>query len=89
MPKPKHRGALRRRWQTQPRRKQRYVVLMTVCLLLFALAAPVGALAGADWGIVMCVVAAAIPPVAVILGNIADPRDPKNHDARYGPNAPR
>lgn len=78
-----------RRWRGQPRRRRRYEALMAACLLLFALSAPVGMLLGAGWGLAMCVAATAIPPVAVVIANTAAPRDPKDHDARYGPNAPR
>lgn len=82
-------GTALRRWRNQPRRMRRYEELMSVCLVLFVLSAPVGMLFGADWGVAMCVVAAIIPPVAVIIANSADPDDPKDHDAKFGPNAPR
>lgn len=69
------------------RRVRRYVWLMGACLVLFGLSAPVGSLFGTGWGIAMCVVASVIPPVAVAIANLADPDDPADHDARFGPNA--
>ncbi|TDQ50305.1 DUF3099 domain-containing protein [Actinorugispora endophytica] len=69
------------------RRVRRYAWLMGACLLLFGLSAPVASLFGAGWGIAMCAVAAVIPPVAVIIANSSDPDDPRDHDARFGPNA--
>ncbi len=60
---------------------------MGTCLVLFAGSLPVYYLFGAGWAIAMCAVAMVIPPVAVIIGNAADPRDPGEGDTRYGPNA--
>ncbi|NYH55443.1 uncharacterized membrane protein YgaE (UPF0421/DUF939 family) [Nocardiopsis arvandica] len=69
------------------RRVRRYGLVMGVCLALFAGALPVYYLFGTGWAVAMCVVAAFLPPVAVTLGNLADPDDPEDHDTRYGPNA--
>ncbi len=80
---------VRDRWRNAPRRRRRYVVLMAVCLLLFALAVPVGMLAGVEWAIALCVVAAVIPPVAVFIANSPDPDDPREREARFGPNVRR
>ncbi|MEU3018101.1 MULTISPECIES: DUF3099 domain-containing protein [unclassified Nocardiopsis] len=69
------------------RRKIRYTVVMGLCLLLFAGATPVYYLFGVGWAVAMCAVAMVLPPVAVTLGSISDPDDPRDHDNRYGPNA--
>ncbi|WP_026117246.1 DUF3099 domain-containing protein [Nocardiopsis alkaliphila] len=69
------------------RRKTHYALLMGLCLVLFAGAAPVYYLFGSGWAVAMCVVASILPPIAMTLGNIADPNDPRDHDNRYGPNA--
>ncbi|GAB3213614.1 DUF3099 domain-containing protein [Marinactinospora thermotolerans] len=69
------------------RRYRRYAWLMGICLTLFAGSLPVYYLAGTGWAVAMCAVAAVLPPVAVIIGNSADPTDPADHDARYGPNS--
>ncbi|MUL40519.1 DUF3099 domain-containing protein [Streptomonospora sp. PA3] len=71
------------------RRKRRYISLMTACLVLFGGSLPVYYLAGTGWALAMCAVAMVLPPVAVILGNTADPGDPEDRDTGYGPNAPR
>lgn len=64
-----------------------YALLMGLCLVLFAGATPVYYLFGTGWAVAMCVVASILPPIAMTLGNIADPNDPRDHDNRYGPNA--
>lgn len=69
------------------RRVRRYSWLMGTCLVLFAGSLPVYYLFGTGWAVAMCAVALVIPPVAAVVGNIADPRDPGDHDSRYGPNA--
>ncbi|TQN31760.1 DUF3099 family protein [Haloactinospora alba] len=71
------------------RRKRRYTAIMVTCLVLFAGSFPVYHLWGV-WGAAgMCAVAMLLPPVAAAIGNIADPSDPGDHAARYGPNADR
>ncbi|WP_017607537.1 DUF3099 domain-containing protein [Nocardiopsis xinjiangensis] len=69
------------------RRVRQYSLLMGTCVLLFAASAPVYFLFGTGWAVAMCVVASVLPPVAMTLGNLADPDDPRDHDARYGTNA--
>ncbi|MEU3310122.1 DUF3099 domain-containing protein [Nocardiopsis sp. NPDC006832] len=69
------------------RRKLWYVLLMGTCLVLFAASAPVYHFFGTGWAVAMCVVASVLPPIAMTVGNIADPDDPRDHDNRYGPNA--
>ena len=69
------------------RRKLRYGLLMGACVLLFAGALPVYYVFGTGWAVAMCVVASIIPPVAMTVGSVADPADPRDHDNRYGPNA--
>ncbi|MBE3000466.1 DUF3099 domain-containing protein [Nocardiopsis sp. HNM0947] len=69
------------------RRVRQYSLVMGVCVLLFAASAPVYFLFGTGWAVAMCVVASVLPPVAMTLGNLADPDDPRDHDAVYGPNA--
>ncbi len=62
---------------------------MGSCLVLFAGSLPVYYVFGVEWAVAMCLVAMVIPPFAAIIGNISDPRDPRDHDSRYGPNAER
>lgn len=69
------------------RRVRQYSVLMGVCLVLFAGSLPVYYLFGTGWAVAMGAIAAVIPPIAMTLGNLADPKDPEDHDNRYGPNA--
>ncbi|AFR07739.1 DUF3099 domain-containing protein [Nocardiopsis alba] len=69
------------------RRKVQYALVMGLCLVLFAGSAPVYYLFGTGWAVAMCVIAMFLPPIAVTLGNISDPDDPRDHDNRYGPNA--
>lgn len=69
------------------RRTRQYSIVMGTCLVLFAGSAPVYLLFGTGWAVAMGVVAALLPPVAMTLGNLADPDDPEDRDARYGPNA--
>ncbi|HIY41273.1 MAG TPA: DUF3099 domain-containing protein [Candidatus Nocardiopsis merdipullorum] len=69
------------------RRVRQYSVLMGICLLLFAGSLPVYYLFGTGWAVAMGAVASVIPPIAMTLGNIADPKDPEDRDNRYGPNA--
>lgn len=60
---------------------------MGTCLVLFAGSLPVWYLFGTAWALAMCLVAMVLPPIAAVVGNSADPRDPGEHDTRYGPNA--
>lgn len=69
------------------RRKLRYGLFMGACVLLFAGALPVYYQFGAGWAVAMCVVASVLPLVAMTVGSIADPADPRDRDNRYGPNA--
>ncbi|WP_017537378.1 MULTISPECIES: DUF3099 domain-containing protein [Nocardiopsis] len=69
------------------RRIRRYAWLMGACLLLFGGSLPVYYLFGVGWAVAMCAVAMVLPPVAAVIGNTQDPGDPRDHDARYGPNA--
>ncbi|WP_131098642.1 DUF3099 domain-containing protein [Streptomonospora litoralis] len=69
------------------RRARRYTALMATCLVLFGGSLPVYYLFGAGWALAMCAVAMVLPPIAVILGNTADPADPREDDTGYGPNA--
>ena len=69
------------------RRVRQYSVLMGICLLLFAGSLPVYYLFGTGWAVAMGAVASVIPPIAMTLGNIADPTDHEDRDNRYGPNA--
>ncbi|MDA0565601.1 DUF3099 domain-containing protein [Streptomonospora sp. S1-112] len=71
------------------RRVRRYAWLMGTCLVLFGGSLPVYYLLGSGWALAMCAVAMVLPPIAVIIGNTADPDDPRDHDAGYGPNAER
>lgn len=71
------------------RRVRRYVWLMGICLTLFAGSLPVYYLVGVGWAVAMCGVAMVIPPFAAVIGTISDPRDPRDHDTLYGPNAER
>ncbi|WP_285733822.1 DUF3099 domain-containing protein [Nocardiopsis sp. ATB16-24] len=69
------------------RRVRQYGLVMGTCLILFAGSLPVYYLFGTGWAVAMCAVAALLPPVAVTLGTLGDPRDPQDRDNRYGPNA--
>jgi len=69
------------------RRVRQYSVLMGIRLFLFAGSLPVYYLFGTGWAVAMGAVASVIPPIAMTLGNIADPKDPEDRDNRYGPNA--
>lgn len=69
------------------RRVRQYSVLMGICLFLFAGSLPVYYLFGTGWAVAMAAIASVIPPIAMTLGNLADPRDPEDRDNRYGPNA--
>lgn len=71
------------------RRKRRYTAIMVTCLVLFVGSFPVYHLWGVWAGVSMCAVAMVLPPVAATIGNIADPSDPDDHSARYGPNVER
>ncbi|HEV7628018.1 MAG TPA: DUF3099 domain-containing protein [Streptomyces sp.] len=57
------------------RRRKRYFVLMTTCLVLFVSAWSFVRLWSVPAAIAMCVVAAVIPPVAAIAGNRREPDD--------------
>lgn len=57
------------------RRRRRYFLLMAVCLLLFVGAWTVVRLWSVPVAVGMCVVAAAIPPVATIVANRREPDD--------------
>jgi hypothetical protein len=57
------------------RRRKRYFVLMTTCLVLFISAWSFVRLWSVPAAIAMCVVAAVIPPVAAITGNKREPDD--------------
>jgi hypothetical protein len=57
------------------RRRRRYFVLMTVCLVLFVSAWGVVRLWSVPLAIAMCLVAAAIPPLAAFAANRRDPDD--------------
>ncbi|HWM40032.1 MAG TPA: DUF3099 domain-containing protein [Streptomyces sp.] len=57
------------------RRRKRYFVLMTACLVLFISAWAFVRLLSVPAAIGMCVVAMVIPPVAAIAGNRRDPDD--------------
>ncbi|MES0836453.1 DUF3099 domain-containing protein [Nocardiopsis tropica] len=69
------------------RRVRQYGILMGVCLVLFAGSLPVYYVFGTGWAVAMCAVASVLPPVAATLGNLADPADPQDRGARFGPNA--
>lgn len=69
------------------RRKRQYIIVMGACLVLFAGAAPVYVFLSTGWAMAMGAVALLLPPVAMTLGNLADPNDPEDRDARFGPNA--
>lgn len=60
------------------KRKRRYFWLMGLCLVLILLAWNVVRLWSVTAAIVMSVVAALIPPVAVILGNASNREDRSN-----------
>ena len=64
-----------------------YTILMGLCLVLFAGALPVYYLFGPGWAVAMGVAASVLPPIAMTLGNLADPDDPRDRDNKYGPNA--
>ncbi|MEV1007513.1 DUF3099 domain-containing protein [Streptomyces sp. NPDC049881] len=66
------------------RRRRRYFALMAVCLVLFVGAGTVVRLWSVPLAIAMCVVAAAIPPLAAITANRRGPDDPW-WDERDGP----
>ncbi|MFC4561804.1 DUF3099 domain-containing protein [Nocardiopsis mangrovi] len=68
------------------RRKRQYGWLMGSCLVLFIGALPAYYLVGVWLALIMCAVAAVLPPIAVFVGNIGDPDDPEDHDVRFGPN---
>ncbi|UGY94108.1 DUF3099 domain-containing protein [Streptomyces gobiensis] len=51
------------------RRRRRYFALMTVCLTLFISAWAFVRLFSVPLAVAMCVIAAAIPPIAVIVAN--------------------
>nr|WP_199185920.1 DUF3099 domain-containing protein [Streptomyces carminius] len=55
------------------RRRRRYFALMTLCLLLFVGAWAFVRLWSVPLAIAMCVVAAAIPPVAAVVANRRGP----------------
>jgi hypothetical protein len=57
------------------RRRRRYFVLMAVCLVLFVSAWGFVRLWSVPLAIAMCVVAAAIPPIAAIAANRREPDD--------------
>lgn len=69
------------------RRVRQYSLVMGLCLVLFAGALPVYYAFGPGWAVAVCAVASVLPPVAATLGNLADPRDPQDRGARFGPNA--
>jgi len=55
-------------------RRRTYLALMAVCLLLFVLAWSVVRLWSTTAAVVMSMIAAVIPPVAVIVGNLGASR---------------
>ncbi|HEX5565544.1 MAG TPA: DUF3099 domain-containing protein [Streptomyces sp.] len=57
------------------RRRRRYLVLMTVCLVLFVSAWAFVRLWSVPLAIAMCVVAMVIPPAAAIVANRREPDD--------------
>jgi len=69
------------------RRRKRYFVLMTTCLVLFISAWAFVRLLSVPAAIGMCVVAMVIPPVAVIAGNRREPDD-RWWDEEDGPDGP-
>ncbi|MBW1600756.1 DUF3099 domain-containing protein [Streptomyces sp. JJ66] len=60
---------------SQPRRERRYFALMAVCLTLFVGAGAVVRHFSVPLAIAMCVVAAALLPVAAIAANRREPSD--------------
>lgn len=57
------------------RRRRRYFTLMAVCLVLFVSAWGFVRLWSVPLAIAMCLVAAAIPPIAAIAANRREPDD--------------
>jgi ABC-type transport system involved in cytochrome bd biosynthesis fused ATPase/permease subunit len=57
------------------RRRKRYFVLMATCLVLFISAWAFVRLLSVEAAVALCVVALAIPPFAVIIGNRREPDD--------------
>jgi hypothetical protein len=67
-------------------RRRAYFILMGTCLVLILLAWNVVRLWSTTAAVVMSVVAAVIPPVAVFVGNLGalDDQDPARRDERDG-----
>ncbi|MGP4111285.1 DUF3099 domain-containing protein [Streptomyces sp. 4N509B] len=57
------------------RRRHRYFALMTLCIVLFVGAWSVVRLWSVPVAVAMCLVAAVIPPIAVIVANRREPDD--------------
>lgn len=53
-------------------RKRTYLILMAVCLTLFALSGTVALAYSSALALILALVALAIPPIAVIIANRAD-----------------
>ena len=53
----------------EPRSRRRYFVVMGTCVALFVLAGTLVRLWSVPAAIVMCAVAAVLPPIAAIIGN--------------------
>lgn len=68
------------------RRRRRYFVLMTLCLVLFVGAWAFVRLWSVPVAIGMCVVAMVIPPIAAIVGNRREPDERWWDEPGPGPN---